>query len=159
MVHIGREFWKLVHAMDHSSTVTEDALHHLVALRDPATIKHIEDLEDKNPQELVDNEWEELERWHMWVDFSAIIFSLTHSDHGPDQSQDRNLDAYWAFKHLVPNLTTTLKGSTPSYLKKFHQEVYVAHLGNEMGHFSSTGRSTEAVVKHTVQTSHISANN
>lgn len=91
----------------------------------------------------------------------CIIFSLTLSDHGPDRSQDRNLDAYWAFEHLVPNLTTTLKSSTPSYLKKFHQEVRVAHPGNEMGqsHFSSTGRSTEAAVKHAAQTSHMSADN
>ena len=65
VVRIGRGFRRLVHVMDHPSTVAEDSLHHLVALRDPATIKRIEDLENKNPQELTDNEREELERWRV----------------------------------------------------------------------------------------------
>ena len=63
----------------------------------------------------------------------VVIFSLTLGDYDPDQSQERNLYAYCALEHPVhvPNLTTTLKGSTAHYLKRAHQDsVCVAHLGS-----------------------------
>ncbi|KAK7689423.1 hypothetical protein QCA50_007215 [Cerrena zonata] len=82
--------------------VADQAQIHMVAIRDNETLLAIRVLQEMDEKDRSNEQRAELAAW---------------------QVQERNLEAFWCFERLIPNLRKTITDSGPAYLRNFYATI------------------------------------